>query len=115
MSKIFKLAASDIRQLAAGLGSCIATDHITIEGHQVGFMYREEPDNEIDSGWRFFSGLESQEYVDDPDHLSIYDVNTIANYDEGIIKHLKAPIGSAFGRAANGEFIEEEVPNDPDA
>lgn len=115
MSKKFKLAASDIRPIATGHGSCIATDHITVEGRRVGFMYREQPESEIDSGWRFFSGLESQEYVDDPDHLSIYDVNTIANYDESIIKHLTGSIGCAFGRAANGEFIEEEVSSDPDA
>jgi len=115
LSKKFKLSAKDFKPLATGYGSCIATDHITVDGHKVGFMYRENPDNEIDSGWRFFSGLESQEYVDEPDNLSIYDINTIANYDESIIKHLSAPIGSAFGRAENGEFVEEEIPNEPDA
>ena len=52
-------------------------------------MYREAPDSKQDSGWRFFSGEESQEYVDNPDNLSIYDVNTIANYDTAIVEYLK--------------------------
>ena len=72
MSKQFRLTADEIRPIATGYGSCFASDHITVEGRKVGFMYREEADNEIDSGWRFLSGHESQEYLDDPDHLSIY-------------------------------------------
>jgi hypothetical protein len=78
-------------------------------------MYRENPDNEIDSGWRFFSGLESQEYVDQSNNFSMYDINTIANYDDGIIKNLSATFGSAFGRAENGEFVEEQFQGDSDA
>ena len=33
---------------------------ITVDGYPVGFMYREEP-NDVDGGWRFFSGKESQD------------------------------------------------------
>ena len=61
-------------------------------------MYRELPDDDIDSGWRFFSGDETQEYADDPANFAIYDVNTIANYDPDIIEHLGAPAFSAFER-----------------
>ena len=110
MNKQFRLTADEIRPIATGYGSCFASDHITVEGRKVGFMYREEADNEIDSGWRFLSGHESQEYLDDPDHLSIYDVNTVANYDEGIVTHLSASVGSAFARTESGEFIEAEAP-----
>ncbi len=61
-------------------------------------MYREPPDLPEDSGWRFFSGSESQADLADPAHTGIYDVNTIANYDPEIIPLLEAPIGSAFER-----------------
>jgi len=94
--KNFRLAASDIRPLIEGLGACYASDMITVEGYPVRFMYREEPDHETDSGWRFLSGYESDEYLDDPENLGIYDVNTVANYDPSIIPCLNAPIGSAF-------------------
>lgn len=104
--KTFKLRADEIKELAVGYGACFATDHITVEGMQVGFMYREEADRPIDSGWRFFSGEESQEYVDDLDNTAIYDVNTIANYDPAIIPYLNAPPGSAFGRQGD-EFVSE--------
>jgi hypothetical protein len=61
-------------------------------------MYRDFPDNEIDSGWRFMSGKESQKYMDDPSNLEIYDVNTIANYDPEIIPLLAAPCTRAAAR-----------------
>jgi hypothetical protein len=110
--KKFFLPAEAIRpDLAPGRGSCFATDLITIEGKRVGFMYREGPDEDVDSGWRFFGGAESQDYIDDPDNLAIYDINTIANYDPEIIPFLDAPIGSAFERdPQSGRFVSVAFP-----
>jgi hypothetical protein len=99
--------------LAPGRGSCYATDAITVEGEKVGFMYREQPDDPIDSGWRFFAGTESQQYLDDPKNLAIYDVNTIANYDPEIILLLDAAIGSAFERRSDVGLIKTRFPSDP--
>jgi hypothetical protein len=77
------------------------------EGYKVGFMYRDEPSDNVDSGWRFLSGRESQEYLDHAENLAIYDVNTIANYDPGIISLLDAPIHSSFERdRESGQFVE---------
>ena len=96
--KKFKLSAEEIKPVATGYGYCFATDHITMNGKKVGYMYREEPDRPHDSGWRFFSGEETQAYVDDSENTTIYDVNTIANYDLAIVPFLDAPPGSKFGR-----------------
>ena len=51
---------------------------------KVRFMYREKPDNMNDSGWRLFSGYEDQEYVDNPNNIAIYDVNTILSFDRSV-------------------------------
>ena len=68
-------------------------------------MYREAPDSFLDSGWRFFSGQESQDYSDNAENFCMYDVNTVANYDPDIIPLLGAPEGSAFERNADtGSF-----------
>jgi hypothetical protein len=96
MSKKFKLLKEQIKPLVGSLGSCIATDMITVDGLPVRFMYREEPSDDIDSGWRFMSGREDDDYIDNPDNLEIYEVNTIANYDPTIIPLLLSPIGSVF-------------------
>lgn len=104
--KNFKIPGEDIKELAPGYGACFATDQITVEGHPVGYMYREAPDNDTDSGWRFFSGSEDQDYIDDLSNTEIYDVNTIANYDPDIIPFLDAPVGMEFMRdQQTGGFV----------
>mgnify|MGYP002784937675 CR=1 FL=1 len=115
MNKRFRLSPEEIRPIAQGYGACIASDRITVYGQRVGFMYRESPDGPNDSGWRFFSGDESQEYADEPGNFAIYDVNTIANYDESIVPFLSAAAGKAYARGADGKFHEEAIPGEPEA
>lgn len=93
MSKKKNFKIKDIKQLIEPMGGCIATDRITVDGLTVGYMYRGEPNNDLDSGWHFFGGDESQDYIDDLNNSSVYDVNTIANYDQSIIPYLEFPIG----------------------
>jgi hypothetical protein len=116
MSKQFKLSPNKIKPLATGYGACFATDKITVEGLPIRLMYRDEPDHEIDSGWRFLSGQESDDYLDNAENHGVYDVNTIANYDPAIIPYLNAKIGSAFEKTSEvgsfAEVIDWEPPND---
>jgi hypothetical protein len=87
-----------MKPLATGLGSCMASDRIPVDGRKVGYMYRELPSDRIDSGWRFFAGDESDEYIDQPNNFAIYDLNTIANYDPLIVALLETPAPCAFVR-----------------
>jgi hypothetical protein len=98
VQKTFALSRDQIRPLAEGRGGAFATDRIMVEGLLVGYMYREKPDNRIDSGWRFLAGDEDDAYMSKASNMGIYDVNTIANYDPAIIPLLDSPIGSAFHR-----------------
>ncbi len=104
--KRFKLKAGEIGALVSGLGGCIASDKITVEGLRVAYMIREQPSQAEDSGWVFTSGTESQAYMDDPANFEVYDVNTIANYDRDIIPFLSAPPGSSFERPGNEGDLE---------
>lgn len=107
MHKIFKLKTEDIKPLIEPMGSCLASDKITVEGLPVGYMYREEPEEENDSGWRFLSGTEDQDYIDDPNNSMIFEINTMANYDTAIIPYLKSRIGAEWERVENSnEFTE---------
>lgn len=99
--KAFAISAEKIHRLVEPMGYCIATDKITCAGEPVGWMYRQQPDNDQDSGWRFFSGTETDQYIDNPENSELYDVNTIANYDPDIIPLLDNPASSAFTRDTN--------------
>lgn len=76
---------------------------------KVRFMYREKPDNDNDSGWRFFSGEEDQEYVDNPNNIAIYDIETILAFDGDIEKYLLLPIGSVFEREDSSQDFVQSV------
>ena len=112
----FYLSSEFIRaDVAPGRGACMASDLITVNGMKVGYMYREKPDFETDSGWHFFAGTETQEYAEHADNFAIYDVNTIANYDTEIIPFLDSPAGSAFERdRQTGYFQSIPFPDNPD-
>jgi hypothetical protein len=110
-----KLSAAQIRRLIAPMGGCIASDRITIDGARVGLMVRERPEREDDSGWVFLAGDEPQEYLNDVDNLAVYEVNTIVNYDPGIIPYLYALPGQRFQWDAKvGGYLESED-SEPDA
>jgi hypothetical protein len=103
--KKFGITADNIKNLIKPIGACYASDKITVDGLPVRYMYRDQPQFDVDSGWRFFSGTETQEYIDNPDNLMIYDVNTIVNYDQSVIPYLDMPIGSELERSINEKFI----------
>jgi hypothetical protein len=92
--KQFVIDENSIKDLVHGMGYSICSNKITIDGEPVGFMYREEPVDDEDSGWRFLAGTESQEFADDPDNSKIVGVNTVANIDPSIIPYIKMPVGT---------------------
>ena len=110
MPKNFRINNADIRRLIdwQGAAGCIVTDRITVDGAKIGFMYREEPANAMDCGWRFFEGPESDEYLADPRNMSVFDINAVCNYDRDIIPFIGAPVGSAFERDEKGVFRQAE-------
>lgn len=84
---------------------CFASDKITKKGYKVGYMYREQPDEVTpDSGWRFLAGDEDDEYINNPNNLHIFALNTICNYDRDIIPYLKSEVGSAYIRTNRDKF-----------
>lgn len=110
--KKLKLKGEDIKALLEwdGPSGCIATDKITVEGFKIGYMYREKPNPKYpDSGWRFFQGEESDEYIKDVKNSGIYDLNTICNYDPSIIPLLKSPYGVCYYRDKMGTFRGEKL------
>jgi hypothetical protein len=53
------MKAEEFIDLIPPMGFC-ATDKITVDGMNVGYMYREEPEDKMDSGWRFFQELKTK-------------------------------------------------------
>ena len=91
------------------MGYALAPKQLVRNRLKVRFMYREKPDTQQDSGWRFFSGFETDEYVNNPDNIGLYDIKTITEIDPDIVPFLNSPVGSAFEREHSSQpFVPSE-------
>lgn len=82
-------------------GYVLAPKNVIDSRKNILYMYREKPDNTYDSGWRIFSGDESDEYVNNPHNIGMYDISTISELYPDILPYLNMPIGSVLERNAN--------------
>ena len=88
-------------------GGGFASKRVFQERRKVRFMYREMPDNENDSGWRFFSGTEDQAYSDEPANFAICALTTFAEIDPDVVGYLDTPAPCAFERAQDDKPFQE--------
>ena len=72
------------------------------EGECVRFLYREEADRGEDSGWRMFTGHESEDYSNDAKNVRIVDVGWMLDKDPSLLEPLKHGVGVAFERSDSG-------------
>jgi hypothetical protein len=107
MEKKDFISESKVKDLIKPMGSCLVSNHITLDGKLVGFMYRVAPEFEIDCGWRFVSGEETEEYMEDEDNSKVLDVNTVANYDPAIIPYLQLPVRTELERVEGSDKFQK--------
>jgi hypothetical protein len=85
---------------------CFVTQRVLRDGARVGYLYREAPDDDKDSGWRFSAGDESDEYMDTADNIAYVSIGAVLTRDDSFIHLLDSPSGCAFARdPATGEFV----------
>ena len=93
----------EINPMRKAIGYALASKCLVENNMKVRFMYREEPDDTSDSGWRFFSGDESDEYINNSENIGIYSIETISKIDPDIIPLLSNDTGTAFERESAKE------------
>jgi hypothetical protein len=85
---------------------CFVTNRVLYDGEPVGYFYREEPDREDDSGWRFMVNDETEEYMDNADNTAYVSLGAVLSEDDSFIGFLDFPPGAAFERdAESGQFL----------
>jgi hypothetical protein len=93
------------------LPRCFVTNRVLRDGQKIGYLYREDPDNEKDSGWRILAGDESDEYMNDSKNISFVSLGAVLSQDDSMIHLLDARTGAAFRRnLATGGFDPAPAP-----
>ena len=62
------------------------------------FIYREQPNNNEDSGWRIFTGNESEEYTNDYKNIQIMKIVDLLARDNTLFEPIKNGKYIAFER-----------------
>lgn len=76
-------------------GGCVVSKNI-IEGKgKLKWLVREKSvDVAVDNGWRFFSDIDDDEFVNNVENMIVCDFNTIANIEPAILSIYYLPVGS---------------------
>lgn len=96
--KLSDLNPKEMKDLVQKPGYSIVSNQILNDGEPILFMYRDKSIESEDSGWRFLSGKEDQEYLDEPLNSRFIGLNTMANMEPRIMPHLKKRQGTELER-----------------
>lgn len=77
---------------------CYVSKKITDEGWKVGYMVREEPHREGDSGWSFMAGNEDDEFLEDYNNIKLLSIAAMCQLAPEIQEHIDKPVGTALIR-----------------
>ena len=97
----------NILECAIKVGYVVISDQVMRDNKAIRYFYREEKLDSKDSGWRFLSGEETQDYVDCEANFNLYNVSTLLDKFPELINFLEyePPIAFEFDRDS---FIEIE-------
>jgi hypothetical protein len=94
-----RVRRDDPRWLDCGEQIALVSRMIFDKGEMVRFAYREEPNNEEDSGWRLFAGKETDDYANQTQNTRKCNVYWLLDFDSTLLPILRNGVGSVFERA----------------
>lgn len=75
-------------------GGCVVSKNIILEKGVLKWCVREKSIDNNDNGWRFFSDLDTDEYLKDANNMMICDFNTVANIEPAVLAIYSLPVGT---------------------
>lgn len=84
--------------------TCIISKQVLEEKLEIGLMVKAQPSNQLDSGWSFLSGLESEEHFENPDYMSVISIDEVLILNNKISKFLDCPVETVVAKSDNGDF-----------
>lgn len=81
-------------QFIKNAGGCVVSKNILSHKGQLKWCVREKTVNEVDNGWRFFSDIDTDDYLSESSNMTICDFNTVANIEPAILSIYNMKIGT---------------------
>lgn len=79
------------------------------DGVPVGFAFRSKAADPEDSGWNFWSGEETEDYIKDPDNFSRFPIGRFLKLDDSLLDIIESEVGTSWERDPDsGDWAEAE-------
>jgi hypothetical protein len=75
---------------------CFASNKVLQDGEKVTVLFREAPQVRGDSGWRFFSGTETESYMMNDDSMRFVSLGAVLRCGDAFVDLLESPVNSYF-------------------
>lgn len=75
-------------------GGCVVSKNILNGQGRIKWVFREESINPSDNGWRLLSEIDDDDFINNPDNMTICDFNTVAQKEPLLFEIYKMPIGT---------------------
>jgi len=76
------------------MGGCIISKNILEGKGKLKWCVREESVNNLDNGWRFFSNIDTEEFLSDAKNMCIYNYDSIVEIEPAVLSIYELPIGT---------------------
>ena len=96
---------ADYPEFIPAAGACIASANVLSGAGRVRWMVRNPPQAPEDSGWRFFSEFDSEEYINDPANVQVVDYNSVCAIEPAVIAVYPLPVGSDIELRHDGRRV----------
>lgn len=73
---------------------CIVSNNILSVKGELKWCFRESPVNNMDSGWRFLSDADTDEYLADPNNSSVCALDTVVQIEPAVLSIINLPVGT---------------------
>ena len=83
-----------MKKYVENVGSCIITKSLLNGETKLRWLFREEPLNNIDTGWIAFGDSDNDDYVNNPKNLTVVALNTLVNIEPTVLNVYEMPIGT---------------------
>ncbi len=84
-----KITPDNIASMPSG---CIASNNLLSGKGELKWCFRETPINNMDSGWRFLSDIDTDEYLAYANNSSVCDLDTVIQIEPAILTIINLPV-----------------------
>ncbi len=86
-------------------GACLVSKNIINGAGRVRWMFREKSAASADNGWRFFSHIDTPEFLENADNLKIITYNEVCAIEPALIGIYDFPVGTDLQIVDEGHGI----------